>query len=97
MTSRGIIAPYLGETLFSISVNNSYIELLGSNLVSLGKSRDSYNSSEHTKAGKNEHVTQCAASTDLTKFEGKPKENNVTVSNRTTCKILLVFCFIIAL
>ena len=47
MACRGKIAPYSGETFFSILLDNSFIELPESNLK-FGKSKNLFNFYEHT-------------------------------------------------
>ena len=82
------------EYIVSMLLHNIFIELAGSNETF--EEKQGHFKLPRTRQGRKQYATQCVAGEDLRKFKRKSKENSVTLSNRTTRKTFLIFCFRIA-
>ena len=80
------------EHIIGILLYNSFIELPGSNQT-FEERQGYFKLPRARQAWRKEHATQCVASEDLRKFKRKSKESSVTMSNRTTRKPFVPFCF----
>ena len=83
------------EDIIGILLHNSFMKLSGSNQI-FGEKQGLFSLPRVRQTERKEFVAYYVASDKLRRFEGKSKENCVTVSNCTTHKTFLRFCLKIA-